>query len=152
MVSEEAKLETEVLKRRYFKKYNAARAEKQRLYMKRYYREHPEKYSTKVTLDARLRHYYRDRERLLAHRRVVMAERQEVVNEIKSAPCTDCGRTYPPYVMDLDHARGKKSFNVSRGVCRALKTLLEEIAKCDVVCANCHRQRTYRRLMESKKT
>jgi hypothetical protein len=51
--------------------------------------------------------------------------------------------------MDFDHVRGKKLFCVGslvvqQGVGR--RQALEEIAKCDVVCANCHRLRTsYRR-------
>jgi hypothetical protein len=48
--------------------------------------------------------------------------------------------------MDLDHVRGQKEFKVSEAVARAYGTNLArvraEIAKCDVVCANCHRIRT----------
>jgi hypothetical protein len=48
--------------------------------------------------------------------------------------------------MDLDHVRGRKEFKVSEVVQKAYSISLErlqaEIAKCDVVCANCHRVRT----------
>ena len=48
--------------------------------------------------------------------------------------------------MDLDHVRGGKEFKVSDAVQLAYGVSLErswaEIAKCDVVCANCHRVRT----------
>jgi hypothetical protein len=49
--------------------------------------------------------------------------------------------------MDFDHVRGQKAFNI--GNCRydvSVERLLQEIAKCDVVCAVCHRLRTVRRL------
>lgn len=48
--------------------------------------------------------------------------------------------------MDLDHVRGEKRFKVSQAVQLAyaatIDGLIDEIAKCDVVCANCHRLRT----------
>ena len=71
---------------------------------------------------------------------------KEIVREAKQRPCADCGRSYPAYVMDFDHVRGSKTANIA-----LLKTyastaaLLEEIAKCDVVCSNCHRVRTHQR-------
>ncbi len=63
-------------------------------------------------------------------------------------PCADCGLSYPHFVMDFDHARGKKSFALST-VHYGLwsnERILAEIAKCDLVCANCHRIRTHNRL------
>jgi hypothetical protein len=46
--------------------------------------------------------------------------------------------------MDFDHVRGSKAGNVSEMIGSAtVMALLTEIAKCDVVCANCHRLRTY---------
>jgi hypothetical protein len=38
-----------------------------------------------------------------------------------------------------------KKFVISRSRTRAHATLLAEVAKCDIVCTNCHRDRTYRR-------
>jgi hypothetical protein len=56
----------------------------------------------------------------------------------------DCKKKYPPYVMDFDHRdRSEKAFEVGRGLYVSIKRLLIEIAKCDVVCANCHRERTH---------
>lgn len=56
----------------------------------------------------------------------------------------DCGKRYPSYVMDFDH-RESKIRDVSRMVSLGLgeATVLAEIAKCDVVCSNCHRERTF---------
>lgn len=72
---------------------------------------------------------------------------RNIMREQKSKPCADCGGEFPFYVMDFDHREGEaKTAHVSRLVQRMnLQRLLDEIAKCDVVCSNCHRIRTYQR-------
>jgi hypothetical protein len=67
------------------------------------------------------------------------------LNELKNHPCEDCERKFPPECMDFDHRQGeKKSFNIgSKLPSRSKERILEEIEKCDLVCANCHRMRTY---------
>jgi hypothetical protein len=76
---------------------------------------------------------------------------RERVGSIKSVPCVDCGESFPPVAMDLDHVRGEKQSCVSNmhGTkwARALDRLNTEVTKCDVVCARCHRLRT-----ESRRT
>ncbi len=49
--------------------------------------------------------------------------------------------------MDFDHVQpGQKRYTVSRMIGRAgTATIMAEVAKCDIVCANCHRDRTGRR-------
>lgn len=72
----------------------------------------------------------------------------DVVMQLKSQPCMDCGKTYPPVVMDFDHRPGEeKLFNVAKAMAdrRGMKKVLDEIAKCDLVCSNCHRIRTWLR-------
>lgn len=67
----------------------------------------------------------------------------------ESKPCTDCGISYPYYVMQLDHVRGEKDKDVS--VLKAsghMAAVLRELPKCDLVCANCHAVRTWRRLQD----
>jgi len=62
--------------------------------------------------------------------------------------CLDCGISYPPYVLDFDHLpEFEKSFPLSSsGVKgRGLDAVNAEIAKCEIVCANCHRHRTFMR-------
>ena len=71
----------------------------------------------------------------------------EWLSELKNGPWIDCGNMFPACAMDWDHVRGDKSFNLSamRGLCETenlKKCILEEIAKCDLVCACCHRIRT----------
>jgi hypothetical protein len=78
------------------------------------------------------------------HVRAHFAKRRAYLDQLKTVPCADCGQSYPPYIMDFDHVRGVKRFNVSEfGRHIAAETLAKELAKCDVVCANCHRERTH---------
>lgn len=55
--------------------------------------------------------------------------------------------SYPPCVMEFDHLEsGSKCFDVSKkAIWGSKKRILSEIAKCDLVCANCHRIRTCHR-------
>ncbi len=73
-------------------------------------------------------------------------KRDEVYRYKESVPCADCGNFFPHYVMDFDHVRGEKEFNISSLISSrgTRKRIWDEIAKCDVVCANCHRIRTYK--------
>jgi hypothetical protein len=69
----------------------------------------------------------------------------QILVEAKNKPCADCHVHYPTCVMDFDHLRDKK-LNIGKGYTTVGKRrLIEEIAKCDVVCANCHRIRTQNR-------
>ncbi len=72
---------------------------------------------------------------------------RRIIREAKDRECADCGVEYPFYVMDFDHRdRSEKLFNIGRDALRgrcSLDRLKDEIAKCDVVCANCHRARTH---------
>jgi hypothetical protein len=71
-----------------------------------------------------------------------VAKRRAWLKEYKeSTPCADCGVSYPHYVMDLDHRWDEeKAFTV--GQATGLKKMKAEVAKCDLVCSNCHRIRT----------
>ncbi len=94
-------------------------------------------------------HYKKNKEKYLARalergpRR--RKEYRERINQLKSAPCVDCKKSYPPYVMDFDHRRDKKLSEIGRAIANQWPwdEILAEIAKCDLVCANCHRIRTF---------
>ncbi len=59
-------------------------------------------------------------------------------------PCADCGE-HDPVVLEFDHLADKR-FDIGQSLpYRSWRSILAEIAKCDVVCANCHRRRTARR-------
>lgn len=55
------------------------------------------------------------------------------------------GRSIRTICMDLDHVRGTKKFTIGTHTARrySMAELIEEIVKCDVVCAVCHRFRTF---------
>ncbi|GAA1936604.1 hypothetical protein GCM10009775_30640 [Microbacterium aoyamense] len=82
-------------------------------------------------------------------------ERRAIVDAAKAQPCADCGQRYDPRQVDLDHLPGvDKVAGVSSMVRRwgvTLEQLQAEIAKCEVVCANCHRLRTAVRWARTKR-
>ena len=69
---------------------------------------------------------------------------REIKKKAKDKPCADCGIKYPHYVMQFDHVRGEKVIAIGSATARirSATALLQEIAKCDVVCGNCHAERT----------
>ena len=72
--------------------------------------------------------------------------RRQQIAEIKEAhPCADCGNFFPYFVMDFDHVRGSKEQAISRMIGCNIDRIMDEIDKCDLVCANCHRFRTHNR-------
>ncbi len=79
-----------------------------------------------------------------SHKKSILNKRK-LVTAYKSQPCADCGGKFPTCSMDFDH-RHNKSFNIGQSLAsKGVKLLFEEIAKCDVVCSNCHRIRTLNR-------
>lgn len=105
-------------------------------------------YCTECHRAASRKNYRENKERYFAQAKSRDKELDELINKYKSIPCTDCNIQYPPYVMDFDHLDGDtKKFNIShmRRHRMAFSKIEIEIAKCEVVCANCHRERTNQR-------
>lgn len=94
-------------------------------------------------------HYAANRQRYIdaarKRKQALVAERiAYLVAYFREHPCVDCGET-DPIVLEFDHLRDKV-FGIGAGWRdRAWQAVLDEIAKCDVVCANCHRRRTAKR-------
>ena len=60
--------------------------------------------------------------------------------------CADCGWRGHPAALEFDHLPGfVKRFQISRAQSHNVQTVLEEIAKCEVICANHHAIRTAER-------
>ena len=107
----------------------AANPERHRAYLRAYRQKH------KAEVNEKSRVYNSQRR---------WSSRYVLLRELKSNPCVDCGRIYPYYVMDFDHPDPTvKIADVSTLKLTSLPRLLEEIGKCDLVCVNCHRLRTY---------
>ena len=62
--------------------------------------------------------------------------------ELKGGSCQICGYHKCIWAMDFHHVdEGEKSFNLSsEGLTRSWARIREEIGKCVLVCANCHRE------------
>ena len=60
--------------------------------------------------------------------------------------CADCKENYPYWMLEFDHIGGK-TFTIAahRNKTKDLEKVKEEIKKCEVVCCNCHRNRTFMR-------
>lgn len=94
--------------------------------------------------EARRKHYHANKQQYLDRNAQAKAEKLAWMREQKNVPCMDCGQSYPYYVMDFDHRDPtQKLALVSRLVGWGWDRLRAEVAKCDVVCANCHRERTH---------
>lgn len=86
-----------------------------------------------------------DKRRKIIWRQNYKTKIRKLIREAKNKPCVDCGERYPYYVMEFDHVRGTKLGNITFSVCNTANRLKAEIAKCDLVCANCHKVRTHER-------
>jgi hypothetical protein len=76
----------------------------------------------------------------------IVRNRNFVKDYLSKHPCIDCGNGNI-VVLDFDHVTDTKIANISRMVANgaSFKTLLKEVLKCEVRCANCHRIVTHRR-------
>jgi hypothetical protein len=94
-------------------------------------------------------HYEKNRQRYIdnaARRRdrVVRKRVSWLIDYLQENPCVDCGEG-DVVVLEFDHLRDK-TFDISRGLRdRNWESVLAELEKCEVVCANCHRRRTAQR-------
>ena len=73
--------------------------------------------------------------------------RREEIDALKvSTGCVKCGYNAHPAALDFNHLDpSSKSFNVAHAINSLVSKskLMEEIGKCEILCANCHRIHTY---------
>src|SRR5574343_16672 len=97
-------------------------------------------------------HYLKNRSYYLIRNRRRRKKIAEYIQKLKETPCADCNIKYPYWVMQFDHVRGTKTFNVASMVSLESKRLIdEEVSKCEVVCANCHANRTFIRIKSRRR-
>lgn len=97
------------------------------------------------------KHYYANKEKYATRNKRTRQLALEYIKKAKDVPCADCGKSYPYYVMDFDHVHGEKTTEINR-MRRdrfSLTRIKEEIAKCEIVCSNCHRIRTFQRAVKN---
>ena len=90
--------------------------------------------------------YYADLERLLPTKsKDKTGHKRRFIQEYKNnKPCADCQTVLPWYIMEYDHVRGEKIANLTKMYAtHTMEEIVEEIAKCDIVCSNCHKHRTW---------
>lgn len=108
-----------------------------------------QKYCRPCQADYGREHYRTNRaayiERARTRKQRVNRERMELLfTYFASNPCVDCGEV-DPLVLEFDHLRDK-TFTIGTAFRdRNWADVVAEMAKCEVVCANCHRRRTARR-------
>lgn len=88
----------------------------------------------------------KERSRLYARNKVSREAMRQYIRKAKDKPCTDCDVKYPYYVMQFDHIASDKEYTIATLVNYTNYEMVDkEIAKCEVVCANCHAIRTWKR-------
>jgi|18_taG_2_1085343.scaffolds.fasta_scaffold213316_1 hypothetical protein len=97
-------------------------------YQKKHYQENKEQYSERNKRNKKKR-----TKENTQYRREVLQQN----------PCVDCGEK-DPCLLEFDHVRGIKKYNLSRmwTTGYSLDKIKEELKKCDIRCANCHRKKT----------
>jgi hypothetical protein len=98
------------------------------------------------------KHYIENKKDYLECNKRRRKELKEYIKRLKeNTPCTDCGVNYHHYVMDFDHLESKEGL-IKVFVSNNNRTGLEkELKKCEIVCSNCHRERTQRRILATTK-
>ena len=78
--------------------------------------------------------------------KLTKADRRTYLIELKGGKCVDCGYNEHPAAFEFDHLKDK-AYAISNMLnnCYKWETILQEVEKCELVCANCHRVRTHNR-------
>lgn len=74
----------------------------------------------------------------------ITENKEYVWNVLSNSKCMDCHEK-DPVVLEFDHRDRKDKISTISYLMsqkHSIKSLIKEIKKCDIVCANCHRKRT----------
>lgn len=98
------------------------------------YREHHRKYMAVW--------YQKNKKRHMSYTIRNARARRDFLKSLKAGKACSCGESHPA-CLDWHHRdKGTKLFNIGASN-SGLETTLAEIAKCDLICANCHRKLHY---------
>ena len=124
----------------------------------KYYEQNKEAYSerskkdytaNKVKRQAQAKECYKaNRSKFIASSKASRQRLIDEITELKKKPCLDCNQSFPTCVMDFDHKDPSQKIRQISVMTKRYgrDKVLEEITKCDLVCANCHRIRTDNRM------
>ena len=85
------------------------------------------------------------RAKRLERTNAIYSFRRKEIQRLKIARgCIDCGYRKHPAALHFDHTRGIKTFNIAQIMRHSWEQLLLEIEKCEVRCANCHAERSWK--------
>lgn len=93
-------------------------------------------------------HYKQNKSAYFERNKRALLRLAAFVDSLKDKPCQDCGNVFPPCAMDFDHRVGEVKIASLSQFAKGLvskRLILAEVAKCDLVCATCHRIRTCER-------
>lgn len=90
--------------------------------------------------------YYKNQANRIKRSSDWQKQKNSFIASLKNKPCIDCGARHHYSMMDFDHIDNNKVMNVSKMRNKSMDTLLAEIKKCELVCSNCHRLRTWIRM------
>jgi hypothetical protein len=98
---------------------------------------------------AQKEHYLKNKDKYIKRNKTYRQKVREYVQEIKeSKPCMDCGVSYPYYIMEFDHLHSKINSVAKLVSSGTMNQVILEIEKCELVCSNCHKYRTWVRLQK----
>lgn len=86
--------------------------------------------------------YLRNREVLIERTRQQRIKRRRIVHEYKlKHGCARCGYKKCASAIDAHHC-DNKNFDIARAIkdCMNIDLIVKELERCELVCANCHRE------------
>lgn len=98
--------------------------------------------------------YIKNKKDYLRRRKIRLEENKKLLWELLSkSKCVKCGEN-DPLVLEFDHRDSKSKTRevllmLKRGCC--WETIKKEIDKCEVLCANCHKRKTYKNSWRDKR-
>lgn len=99
-------------------------------------------------------HYQANKQRRYAHNQRRQREFRDWYTSLKAGRlCADCGQVFHPAAMHWDHLPGSVKVNNLGELVRhgSRRLILEEIKKCELVCANCHAVRSVVRAQDANR-